>query len=97
MNYVALTSDRHGKTAAPKHIQHREIAGKDVGLQAIQAVRPGDDNDVSHQQGGDPSAMEVFLDEEGQFPAPPLCGGGAFNDIARAADDDLILSSAGGH
>ena len=97
MNYVALTSNRHGETAAPEHIQHREIVGKDVGLQAIQAIRLGDGNDVPQQRTGDPSALEIFLDEEGYFPAPSRCGGGAFDDIARAADDNLILTSADGH
>src|SRR5437660_2122233 len=52
---------------------------------------------MTHQQAADPAALEVLFDGEGQFGAAPRGGGGAADEIARSADDDLVLARADGH
>src|SRR5690242_9086256 len=52
---------------------------------------------MTHQQAADPAALEVLLDGEGQFGAAPRGGDGAADEIARPADDDLVLARADGY
>jgi hypothetical protein len=52
---------------------------------------------MTHQQAADPAALEVFFDGEGQFGAAPRGGDGAADEIARPADDDLVLARADGY
>ena len=49
---------------------------------------------MTHQQAADPAALEVLCDGEGQFGATPCGGDGAAGEIARPADDDLVLARA---
>src|SRR5580693_1891777 len=49
---------------------------------------------MTHQQAADPAALEVLFDGEGQFGAAPRGGDGAADEIARPADEDLVLARA---
>ena len=62
MDHIALMPHRHGKAAALEDVQHGTIAGKHVGLKPIQALHPGDGDDMTHQQAADPAALEVLFD-----------------------------------
>src|ERR1700731_2720833 len=57
----------------------------------------GDGDDMTHQQAADPAALEVLFDGEGQFGAAPRGGDGAADEMARPADDDLVLARADGY
>src|SRR6476660_3238572 len=52
---------------------------------------------MTHQQAADPAALEVLFDGEGQFGAAPCGDDGAADEIARPADDDLVLARADGY
>src|SRR6201997_5714995 len=52
---------------------------------------------MTHQQAADPTALEVLFDGEGQFGAAPRGGGAAADEIARPADDDLLLARTDGY
>src|ERR1700746_3094418 len=52
---------------------------------------------MTHQQAADPAALEVLFDGEGQFGAASRGSDGAADEIARPADDDLVLARADGY
>ena len=94
MDHIALLPHRHGKAAAPEDVQHGTIAGKHVGLQPVQALHPGDGDEMAYQQAADPAALVVLFDGEGQFGAASRGGDRAADEVARPADDDLLLTRA---
>lgn len=46
MDHIALMPHLHGKAAAPEHLEHRKVAGEDVGLQPIETLLSGSSNHV---------------------------------------------------
>ena len=52
---------------------------------------------MTHQQAADPAALKVLFDDEAQFGAALRGDGGAADEIARSANDDLLLARADGY
>jgi hypothetical protein len=52
---------------------------------------------MTHKQATDPTALEVLLDCKAQFRAASSSVGGVGDEIARPADDDLVLACTDGH